>query len=420
MKFAAFISIIVSVAVMFGACAGAVGPPGKDGAAGKDGATGATGPQGPKGEPGEPAPLPLTGRMGPVVLDNLKAGDDENEATEHMIDLMDAGYFHGGAGPFMYEITGVTDSDDAGTAINIADTAPDDLTAEIDGNMLKIKLVYTAGTTTYTDADYMKGYTIALKAVDSNSESAVSSVVIKPNRAPVLVSGVTADATTGDLTDPNDQYVIGTMSGEIDADDTADGIQPRTDGVASCSMFNMCEITLFSDDEGTPEVSVTSDPKGKYSWSVKDGKLMVTGLASTYGAAADAPVDVDVMATDAGGLSLEVTFMLSVNAPPMPSSSAAGVDKSVEFTLGSSGGVLSLITQAGAVALFEDPESDTVVATFESSNTSIITVDESSGAVVPVSRGTTTITVTGTTGTQASDTGGLGQSAKIDFTVTVK
>ena len=175
MKFAAFISIIVSVAVMLAACQGAVGPAGPQGPKGEPGTPGTPGTPGAPGEPGEPAPLPLTGRTGPVVLDSLNAGDDENEATEHMIDLMAAGYFHGGAGPYTYEITGVTDSDDAGSAIDLTDATADDLTAEIDDetNMLKIKLVYTDGTTSYTDADYMTGYTIALKAVDANSESAV-------------------------------------------------------------------------------------------------------------------------------------------------------------------------------------------------------------------------------------------------------
>ena len=418
MKFAAFISTIVSVAFIFAACQGGpIGPQGPKGDKGDPGMPGTP------GTPGEPAPLPLTGRAGPVVLDSLNAGDDEDEATEHMIDLVAAGYFNGGAGPYMFEITGVTDSDAGGTAIDL--TAADaDLMAEIDGetNLLKIKLAYTQGTTTYTAADFTTGYTIALKAMDANNESAVSSVTLKPNRAPVLVAGVTE--TDGDLQDPNDAYVIGTMAGEIDADaGTADN-QPRVDGAASCGMFNMCELTLFSDDgDGALDVSVTSQASDKYSWSVMDGKLTLTGLASTWNAdadvPADAPVEVDVMAMDEGGLSLEVTFMLSVNAPPTLSKAADEVDTSVEFTLGATAG-LTLINQAGAVALFEDPEGDTVVASFASANESIITVDATTGTVTPVSRGTTTITVTGTTGSQDNTTTGLGQSAKIEYSVTVK
>jgi hypothetical protein len=163
---------------------------------------------------------------------------------------------------------------------------------------------------------------------------------------------------------------------------------------------------------------------GKYSWSAEDGKLTLTGLASTWDEdadpAADDPVEVDVMAMDEGGLSLEVTFMLSVNAPPTLSDAAADVARSVEFTLGATTGNV-LINQAGAVALFDDPENDTVVAAFESSNTAIITVDAAAGTVTPVSRGTTKITVTGTTGVQGTPhDDGLGQSAKIEYTVTVK
>jgi hypothetical protein len=258
MKFAAFISIIVSVAVMFVACQGAVGPQGERGEKGEKGdpgTAGTPGTPGTPGEPGEPATPALTGRTGPVVLDSLNAGDDEDESTEYMIDLLDAGYFHGGTGPYEFEITGVTDSDGS-SAIDLTDTTDDDLTAEIDDetNLLTIKLV---AATTFSDDDYTTGYTIALKAVDANSESAVSSVTIKPNRAPVLATGVAQ--TDGNLTGDNESYVIGTMPGEIDTDTGTDDNQPRVDGAASCTMFNMCELTLFSDD-GDSKFDVSTLP----------------------------------------------------------------------------------------------------------------------------------------------------------------
>ncbi|MDE0447936.1 MAG: collagen-like protein [Spirochaetaceae bacterium] len=66
MKFAAFISIIVSVAVMFVACQGAVGPKGdagERGPQGDKGDTGDTGATGPPGEPGTPAPLNMAPRI---------------------------------------------------------------------------------------------------------------------------------------------------------------------------------------------------------------------------------------------------------------------------------------------------------------------------------------------------------------------
>ena len=81
MKFAAFISIIVSVAVMFVACQGAVGPkgdPGADGKDGADGADGATGPQGPQGLPGAAA---LTVRQGVNLTVSINDGKDQQGAA---------------------------------------------------------------------------------------------------------------------------------------------------------------------------------------------------------------------------------------------------------------------------------------------------------------------------------------------------
>ena len=63
MKFAAFISIIISVAVMFVACQGAVGPEGPKGDKGDEGDTGDAGATGPQGDPGTPAPVNMAPRV---------------------------------------------------------------------------------------------------------------------------------------------------------------------------------------------------------------------------------------------------------------------------------------------------------------------------------------------------------------------
>ena len=397
MKFAAFISIIISVAVMFAACAGPAGTPGADGA---DGAAGADGAQ---GQQGDPAPLPLTGRIGPVLLDSLNAGDDENEATEFVIDLVADGYFNGGEGPYEFKPTG---------------TIPAGVTAEIDDdtNMLKLKLASAA---TPTEEAYMTGFTVMVSATDANDETAESSVTVKPNTAPQTADQV--NASNGALQSPNDSYTIGTMAGELDDQDlSAEGTQGREQGVAECFMFNECEVSLFQ-DHGDFDIDVTSDADGvKFSWSAEDGKLTLTGLESTWDADDEAfdPVEVTVEAEDEDGLSFELTFMLNVNSPPTLSKLADGIATDVEFELGTSDN--SLINQDGAAALFDDLEDTVVVATFASSNDSIITVDADNGTVVPVSRGSTTITVTGTTGMQGSNTGGLGQSAEIEYSITVK
>ena len=401
MKFAAFISIIISVAVIFAACQGAVGPRGPKGADGADGADGVD------GEQGSAAPLSLTGRTGPVLLDSLNAGDDENEATEFVVDLTD-GYFNGGEAPYKFTATVSAENPDN----------TENLTAEIDEdtNMLKIELTFTDGTTTYTADEYMNGYTVALSAVDANDESANSLITIKPNRAPVTAEGVAAPDDGGAITGANATLTIGTQAGEVDADDSADDNQPRDSGVAECSMYNQCELALFA-DEGDVEVSVTSEASDKFSWTAKGDTLTLTGLVSTMGETADEPVEVEVTAVDGDELSLALTFMLSVNAPPTLSELADDVTTDVKFTLGTAS---NLITPTAAAALFEDPEKDMVAASFSSSNESIVMITEQ-GAVTPVSRGRATITVTGKTGADSGTTGdGLGQSAKIEYSVTVE
>ena len=83
MKFAAFISLIVSVAVLFAACAGAVGPAGPQGPAGKDGTDGTDGvqgPQGPKGPQGNPGDSSLVAKnRTEAALYVVNNGLDDND-----------------------------------------------------------------------------------------------------------------------------------------------------------------------------------------------------------------------------------------------------------------------------------------------------------------------------------------------------
>ena len=408
MKFAAFISIIISVAVLFAACQGAVGPQGEKGEKGD---------KGDSAEVVEPPPaiVPLTGRIGPVLLDSLNAGEDENESTKFEIDLIADGYFNGGEGPYEFEIVG---------------TPPEDFeTAEFDedSNTLVLKLVFAAdGSTTFDGSfvptepnDYRDGFTVALSATDANGETAESSVTVKPNRAPSNADGVTD--TSGVVGDSNGEILVGIQDGEIDGA-TTEGIQPRVASALSCEKFNECVLTLFRDD-GDIELSVESDDDTKFSWSAEDGKLTLTGLVSTWNASATpdpahAPVEVDVTATDDDGEERTLSFMLRVDAPPTVKDSASDLSTDVEFTMGQTTG-LTLIAPTAAAALFEDTEGSTIEASYSSSNTSIIAVNDQ-GVVAPAGRGNAVITVKGTTGDGDDDTDGLGQFAEIKYNVTVK
>ena len=411
-KVAALLFMTVALAV-FVSC-NLAGDQGGEGATGKDGSQGPAGKDGSQGPAAPAAPIPLTGRTVLALLDSQNAGDGEDEVKEFVIDLVADGYFHGGKADYTF-------------MVDTGEGADDWETSEIDEDTNKLKLKLDPPSGGYQgDGPYTDGFSVTVTAIDANREKAISIVTVKPNRAPSLASGVGDTVTDGVrmLDDPNDAYVIGIMPGEIDADTGTDGMQSRTDGAASCSMFNECELELFQDD-GDYTITVTSDEKGKYSWDADQDMLTLTGLAPTWDeeadpAAADAPVMVKVKAEDGDGLSLEVSFMLSVNAPPTLSENAGEVSRNRDFTLGATGVTPTIITVEAARALFEDIEGDTVLPTFTSSNDSVVTIVAATGVIELVSEGSSTITITGTTGAEGSpDDDGLGQKETFDIAVNV-
>ncbi len=407
-KVAAFpLTALILVALI--ACQGPAGPTGQAGEPGDTGAPGTPGMDGTSGAPGADAPIPLTGRDGNVLLDSIKAGKDDNEATEYTIDLHAMGYFNGGMAPFTYKVTGVTDSDGQTEITPAADQNV--VTAEIDDDTGMLKLKLTATLTNYDAADYMTGFTIGLSAEDANKESATSSLTIKPNQAPQNVSNV--QDTEGVLSGDNESYTIGTQEGEIDTDDSADDNQPRTDGAASCATFNSCVVTIFTDQDDFT-LSVVADPSGHLTWEDQgEGKLLLTGVSGTD---ADTPVEVDVTATDSDGQDRTLRFNVIVDAAPTISEAGAAVQRTITLMPTDTYSVLGAV--AGNIDdAFEDDQDVTVA--FESANVLIATVDATSGQVTAQAQGTTTVTATGTTGGVSTDTNGLGQSVKIEFTITV-
>ena len=399
-KVAAFPLIVLALVALI-ACQG---PAGLDG---KDGETGETGETGMEGVPGMDAPIPLTGRDG-VVIDSLDAGKDEDEATEMTIDLHADGYFNGGMAPFTYKVTGITDSDGS-TAITPADDAKL-VTGAIDDDtgMLKLKL-NASPSPVFDDGDYMVGFTVALSAEDANKESATLMLTIKPNRAPQNAAGVSD--TDGVLSGDNVAYVIGTQEGEIDTNTGEEGNQPRTEGASSCATFNSCVLTLFADQDDY-DLSVVADPAGHFSWEDQgEGKLLLTGLTGMTD-----PIEVDVTATDSDMQSRTLRFNVTVDAAPTASDEGAAVQRSITLMPGDTYSVLGA-TQDNIVGAFKDDQ--TVAVAFTTANNLIATVDGSSGQVTAQAKGTTTVTATGTTGGVDSDTNGLGQSVKIEFTITV-
>ena len=108
MKFAAFISIIISVAVMFAACQGAVGTPGD------------TGPQGPKGDPGDTGDPGQSGTSAltplpdpPAIMINDSKEDGQTSVGSVPAGLSASSYFRGGKLPLKFAAERVDQDEEA-------------------------------------------------------------------------------------------------------------------------------------------------------------------------------------------------------------------------------------------------------------------------------------------------------------------
>ena len=397
MKFAAFISIIVSVAVMFAACQGVVGPSGKDGADGAKGDTGDTGPQGPQGMPGEPGepgftPLQLKGTAPFIVINDIDGPDADDTADEAgkpmMIDLTD--HFRGGTAPFAYG------TPIRGTTTTITDI--DNINAELvdGGPMLKLSV------SAETSGDEVNLFTVTI--TDADDSTVDVSISARRNNGP---AGDGADQTA----------IVGTA---VPAEAPA--------MTADCPAFNECAIaTTFVDTDAMEMLSFTAmsgDTSKVDIVSVKAvsdangipliSSVVVRGVASTWNAGLDTPahepVTVTITATDRGGMTVEDTVAVTVDGAPRMKG-AAMPNRSVN----QSADVQTLI--AVLSDYFEDPEGETLTYTLKSSNTQAATVVSTEVTNLQVNTngiGQTDITVTAT-----EPSGDPQQTFSQTFTLTV-
>ena len=205
MKFAAFISIIVSVAVMLAACPGPAGAPGDDGAKGDKGDTGDTGATGPKGDTGDKGapgytPLQLKGAAPFVIISdkaNAALGDAET------IDLSE----------------NFRSSEDV-TAKAGTFTAGDDFEASVEGLMLTLKAVADVDGSPYA----INSVPVTLTAADGGT--VVLTVRARGNRAPTQPAAVSSDQVVGNQ--------VPAMAPEM---------------TAACPAANECMVTLTFVDE---------------------------------------------------------------------------------------------------------------------------------------------------------------------------
>ena len=406
MKFAAFISIIVSVAVLFAACAGAVGPAGPQGPAGKDGADGADGVQGPQGPQGNPGDSSLVAKnRTEAALYVVNNGPDDNDGMATIGPVpgnVDPGmYFVGGAPPLEFSVT--RDMTTADPPV-LPDSVSDTFTLEVEDGMLVFGVkaattMPTAGSSTDPN-DYTHGSQFTVTATDANGASATKMVHIKSNRAPTRPETVPTFAVTVGTQDAEDET-------RMDAAGTA--------AAPKCATFNVCVLKPLVADDRTDTTahfldedssklifSIASVSDGKASAMVTNDGIQITGTSGSESGS----VTVTIRATDAGGLYVDTALTVTVDSEPEIETAIAS-----SFTLSVSSSAATIVT--GLNSFFKDAEADldangdgtpdnaadALVFTAVSSKPGIATTPEGSVtdlAVVPVNVGDTKITVTAT------------------------
>ena len=394
MKKVALFLMIVGLAVALVACQGAVGPQGPKG---DDGTAGTDGTDGTDGTPAfQPLSLKATSPF-VVISDTTNVDDETVSGAAETIDLAD--YFRG------------TVERTYGTPDGSQDTAADQIfEAKLEGSMLTI----TPKATQPTDEYNVETFTIEIS--DGGESTPIELVVsARRNRAPTA----TAD----------DEATVGTQ-----VPDTApDAVRACTanDGAGA----NECYVDVsFEDLDSTVTQPFASQEKLSFTAMSSDtskvavvsvdnapgnaaddppmplvARLVVRGLASTWDTDAHDPVEVVVVATDAGGETVRGKAQISVDGAPTVKSAIPGGTVSQ-----GTGNDTYVITDVSG--FFEDPEGTTLTFGAESGNTNAATVEVNNNTVTVTRNapGTAEITVTATEPSGSDPQ----QSVKGTFTVT--
>ena len=305
MKFAAFISIIISVAVIFAACQGAVG---------KQGTTGPKGDDGDDGNPGLDAVSPLVNLKGPGTFYINDATDDGAIVLGTLPAGFDAGaYFRGGRGKITFK-----DATTEGSAIV-------DIAVSEEG---MVSFTAKKQPDPIPNPAYMMGDVFMIQATDEDDLSApLLDITVKRNARPTTTA-------------PDDALLV-TAVGTLDAYSVADATEvvecPSDSNNRYNSFCNENFAQHFGDNEGAEATTYTyrvvSDDPAVSAEAVKyeaaaDDTMILDGLvvkATGKPAAEDNVVNLRVYAIDGGGWETEVSKKVTVTVNPAPTVSVAAV-----------------------------------------------------------------------------------------------
>ena len=348
MKFAAFISIIVSVAVMFVACQGAVGPEGPKGDKGDKGDTGDTGDTGTPGTPGTdgvPGISALVAKPNPAAILINDAMEDGNTVIGALPTALNASaYFRGGNDPITYTSTRVDSTAD--DAVTDADNNSFNLAVDMETGAIAVTELETPSTD--QDNPYTVGDHFTITAKDADGFTATTEVIkVQRNRAPTkATTGVVVDAAaTANALIPGNQDAI-----QLDANNKE---QTSTD---ACDVTDKdrLNVVCFTKDQVVAAFGADGDTGVTYSVRSKnpanasaaiasDGRLIITGHSPLMVNDAVADIKIFLKATDTGGLASEEHEIL-VRVDPMPVIGALPTTVSVKSTGAATAGVIRNIT----------------------------------------------------------------------------
>jgi hypothetical protein len=405
MKKVALFLMIVGLAVAMVACQGAVGPKGDTGDPGKDGVDGVDGTDGQAGNPAfQPLALKAEGPL-VVISDTMDADEMTVPGAAVTIDIADY-------------MRGTADRTYSKPANSQTATADQIFEAKLEGTMLTITPKTPQPTTTPYNVEQ---FTIMVS--DGGESNPIRLVVpARRNRAPTATDDDTAtvgtqapdkapdavracSANDGDGAGANECYV------DVEFEDT----DSETNAVVA-SDEKLIFTPMSSDTSKVEVVSVDNAPganPGDPSNPLM-ARLVVRGIASTWDATLETPahdpVEVVVVATDDGELTVRGKAQITVDGAPTLKSAIPGGTVS-------QGATTNTYVIQDVSGFFEDPEGATLTFMAESDNTNAAMVEVSTN-MVTVTRnapGTAEITVTASEPSGGNDPQ---QTVKGTFTVT--
>lgn len=364
-KGAALLLMIFGVVAFIGCQATAT--PGKDGEPGAKGDTGDRGPQGPAGISALQA---KGGSDTHNILINNTADDDDNftqlgDLTSPTSgSLVVADLFVGGKPPVTYEAGEVSPS--TGTAFKVT----------VEGGKIVINKA-SDGTKTPESDDYGTGATFTITATDADDVSVTKDVAVKANRAPRIRASLDLDSTgvvsgSGYPIGASEMNIVLGTQEEIPAQGAVLKKQAWNTAATKGSAWsygvrdtvaNMGDANYLFEDEDPRDVKVTigeigaegdSDDEEHFKVTIDGRNLSFTGLKSTYDEddSKHKPIPVELVATDAGGLSDKKPIHVWVDQAPVLDTSQ-GEPPSRVTARRSDGAVVAI----GNVAdFFKDPE----------------------------------------------------------------